>query len=110
MTKFECRLRRNLNNANSNKTVTPSHRERDDNYAEIIARLAPGWRVINCRQKCQWILQRREGHHRGSWRGIKYFRSRRALIDVCGRLNLLSERSRDALLTTLPAKIDKNGL
>ena len=53
-------------------TVATSHRERDDNYRDVIALLAPRWRVICCRDGIQWILQKKEASHAGPWRGVKY--------------------------------------
>ena len=36
-----------------------SHRERDDGYSKVILQLAPRWRIIECRNAEQWIIQKR---------------------------------------------------
>ena len=43
--------------------VATSHRESDDDYRDVIALLAPRWRVICCRDGIQWILQKKEASH-----------------------------------------------
>ncbi|MEK6216192.1 MAG: hypothetical protein N2B03_03120 [Boseongicola sp.] len=37
-----------------------SHREKDEGYHGIVARLNDRWRVITCQDGIQWILQHRE--------------------------------------------------
>ena len=55
-------------------TVIPSHRESDDNYHDVVAQLAPRWRVIVCKDYLQWIIQKRtaEPLHAGIWRGLRH--------------------------------------
>jgi hypothetical protein len=36
-----------------------SLRETADRYSGFIAQLNPDWRVVECRDRVQWILQRR---------------------------------------------------
>ena len=86
-------------------TVADSHRESDDDYRDVIALLAPRWRVICCRDGIQWILQKKEASHAGPWRGVKYFTTKAALIEACGSLNLLSEPNAEAVLYALPERI-----
>ena len=60
-----------------------SRRECDDDYYRIVARLNPGWRVIECQDGVQWILQRLgspKRSRRNDWRGQSYSRTREALI------------------------------
>ena len=61
-----------------------SHRESDDDYARVVARLDDRWRVIVCRDDLQWILQRRDGERAGRarWTGVGYFLTREALLRV----------------------------
>jgi hypothetical protein len=33
--------------------------ETSDGYARLVGQLSPDWRVIECRDRLQWILQRR---------------------------------------------------
>lgn len=86
-------------------TQTYSHRERDDNYRLVIVWLAPRWRVILCKDRAQWIIQKKEASHAGPWRGVSYHTCRSSLIRTCGSLNLLSEPSVTAILAALPDRI-----
>ena len=86
-----------------------SHRESSDNYSHVILRLNSRCRIILCRQGLQWILQRRENLHGGAWRGFRYFRTRKALIEECGRLGLLSNTAAAQLRETLPLNFNKRG-
>ena len=58
------------------------NREESENYRAIIAKLNAGWRVIECREAIQWILQRRAGMRRGEprWDGRCYCRTRQGLM------------------------------
>ena len=51
-----------------------SHRERDDSYSKVIIQLAPRWRIIECRNALQWIIQHRSSKllNRGHWLGVSY--------------------------------------
>ena len=40
--------------------------EKADDYAAIVAKLNADWRFIVCRDRIQWILQRRKGQYAGS--------------------------------------------
>jgi hypothetical protein len=51
---------------------TPSHRERDNNYADIVVQLAPRYRVILCPLGLQWVIQKKECSHSGHWRAEQY--------------------------------------
>ena len=83
----------------------PSHRERDDNYQSVIVQLDPRWRIIECRDAIQWIIQKRsaEPSHSGEWRGDSYVVSRDALIELSVKRGLLSEPSLRAVLEALPS-------
>lgn len=68
-------------------SVTPpatpnSNREEADNYCRIIAVLSSDWRVIECRDGIQWILQRRSGKRHGQprWVSRKFNRNKMALL------------------------------
>ena len=84
--------------------VIPSHRESEDNYHDVVAQLAPRWRVIVCKDYLQWIIQKRtaEPLHRGEWRGQSYVTSRNSLIRLCASLELLSDDTVCATLDALP--------
>ena len=82
-----------------------SHRESDDSYGKVVLQLAPRWRVIECRNAEQWIIQHRSAEplHGGVWRSISYVVSRDKLIALSASLGLLSEPSRRAVLEALPS-------
>jgi hypothetical protein len=84
-----------------------THRERDDNYSKVIVKLAPRWRIIECHNAEQWIIQKRsaEPSHQGVWRGVSYVVSREKLIELSASLGLLSESSKRAVLERLPKSI-----
>jgi hypothetical protein len=82
-----------------------SHRERDDSYGKVILQLARRWRIIECRNAEQWIIQKRSADHldRGKWTGVSYVVSRKKLIALSTGLGLLSELSKRAVLERLPS-------
>ena len=88
-------------------TKTPSHRERDDNYADIVVQLAPRYRIILCQRRLQWIIQEKESSHAGTWRARKYLTSRNGLLKVCGKLGLLFDPCAEAVLHALPQHVSQ---
>jgi len=84
-----------------------AHQESSDQYSYVILRLNNRWRIILCRQVLQWILQRRENLHGGAWRAFRYFRTRKALIEECGRLGLLSDITAAQLKDILPSHFNR---
>ena len=86
-----------------------SHRERDDSYSKVIIQPAPRWRIIECRNALQWIIQHRSAKplNRGYWLGVSYLTSRNKLIEVSTGLNLLSDASMKDVLTGLPETISQ---
>jgi hypothetical protein len=65
------------------KHATLSTRESADDYHKVIARLSDRWRVIECRDGVQWILQyrfRSEKADKAPWVGRSYCRSRNTLL------------------------------
>ena len=82
-----------------------SHRERDDSYTKVILQLAPRWRIIECRNAEQWIIQKRSAEplDRGKWTSISYVVSRDKLIELSTSVGLLSEPSKRAVLEALPS-------
>ena len=87
-----------------------SHRERDDNYSKVIIQLTPRWRIIECRNALQWIIQHRSAKllNRGHWLGVSYLTSRNKLIEVSTGLNLLSDVSIKDVLDSLPETVSKH--
>ena len=89
-----------------------SHRERDDRYTQVILQLAPRWRIIECRNAEQWIIQKRSAEplHQGVWRSVSYVVSRDKLIELSASLGLLSEPSKRAVLEALPSTTREHAL
>jgi hypothetical protein len=79
--------------------------ESDEAYPNI--RLNDRWRVIECRDGIQWIIQfrnRAETVARGSWRGRSYCRTREALIRCCDRYTGALDPAAVAALRALPER------
>ena len=97
------------NNGGVDITECHSHRERDDNYSKVIIQPAPRWRIIECRNALQWIIQHRSAKllNRGYWLGVSYLTSRNKLIEVSTGLNLLSDASMKDVLDSLPETISQ---
>ena len=85
------------------------HKERDDEYREVIVQLTPRWRVIVCKDYLQWIIQKRtaEPLHQGVWRGHSYVTSRSSLIRLSANLELLSDHAVRATLDALPEQFSE---
>jgi hypothetical protein len=81
---------------------TGSHRERDENYADIVVKLAPRHRIILCPQGLQWIFQEQEASHEAPWRAQEYHTSRESLLNACGKRGFLSDPNVEAGLHELP--------
>ena len=99
------------NNDGVDISESHSHRERDDSYSKIIIQLAPRWRIIECRNALQWIIQHRSSKllNRGHWLSVSYHTSRNKLIEVSTRLNLLSDASMKDVLAGLPETFSQRG-
>ena len=88
-------------------TNTPSHRERDDDYAYVVVQLTARYRVILCPRGLQWIIQKKECSRAADWRAEQYLTSRDSLIDVCGKRGLLSDPNVEAVLHALPDHVSQ---
>ena len=68
------------------------HHETADNYGRVVTQPGEGWRVIECKDRLQWILQRRDALRAGQprWAGTRYCQSKAALIRasraLCGQI------------------------
>lgn len=85
-----------------------SHRERDDAYCGTIVQFSPRWRLILCKDKMQWIIQKKESSHQGFWRGKQYLTCKDSVFEACVRLGLLCNESIKAILETLPARANQD--
>src|SRR5437764_13510804 len=86
-----------------------SFAESDDSYPHIVAVLNRGWRVIECRDGIQWILQyrnRAETVARDGWRGRSHCRTRPALIRFCDYHSGRIDPESRAILAALPDWIE----
>ena len=94
-------------NSGGGSPPSPSHRERDDNYAKVIAQLGPRWRIIVCKHGIQWILQKRsvEPPNTGTWAGKSYATTRDGLMAACSGRGLLSEAFARQVLEALPSNV-----
>ena len=82
-----------------------THKETSDFYDCVVTNLEPRWRIIICKNKIQWILQKRtaEPLHKGIWRGRSYVTTKECLIELCATRGLLSDPFARAKLHELPA-------
>jgi hypothetical protein len=57
-------------------------REESENYQAVVVRLNWNWRIIECRDAIQWILQRKAGMRHGEprWDARCYCRTRQGLM------------------------------
>jgi hypothetical protein len=81
-----------------------NNREESQSYRTIVATLNADWRVIECRDGIQWILQRRAGNRHGEprWEGRSYCWNKKNLL---GRVRALvgeSDAIELAILDMLP--------
>lgn len=84
--------------------------ETGDSYYGFVAQLNPDWRVVECRDRIQWILQRRGSpkmSRRDDWRGRSYCRTSDALIRSAREYSGTIDPSAAAILTALPARIEQ---
>jgi hypothetical protein len=84
--------------------------ESDDRYPHV--RLNECWRVIECRDGLQWILQyrnRTETVAGCDWRGRSYCRTRTALIACCDRHCGTIDPGAAFMVAALPWRIGETG-
>jgi hypothetical protein len=87
-----------------------SLQETADGYARVVVMLSPSLRVIECRDGIQWILQRRKkGGAERPWRGVGYFRTRKALRRVCATFNQEFNPGTAHVLDSLPEVFGRPG-
>jgi hypothetical protein len=93
--------------ASTLKPITSgSHQETSDAYSGVVTCLCDHHRVIVCRDRIQWIVQRRKnGGAERPWRGVGYFRTRDALIRACATLCGQIDPVALAILADLPVII-----
>lgn len=85
-----------------------SRMETADDYCGLVAQLNSDWRIVECRDGIQWILQHRGSPKRSrryDWRGRSYCRSSEALMRCTREYAGPSDRTAAAILAELPAWI-----
>jgi hypothetical protein len=82
--------------------------ESSGNYGRVVAVLNGKWRVIECRDGIQWILQSRDSLTAivGVWRGCSYCRTKEALLRVCAAQVGKIDPTAAAVLAALPDWIE----
>ncbi len=83
--------------------------ESSGDYYRIVLMISSKWRIIECRQGLQWIIQKCQGIRYGTtrWENKKYFLSRDGLVTACQRLNLNLDTNTNLVLKELPKYIRK---
>ena len=77
--------------------------ETSDTYGSVVTKLDYTHRVIVCRHGIQWITQRRKaGGADRPWRGLGYYRTRKALIRACATLSERADPGAMSILLALP--------
>lgn len=73
----------------------------------VVALVGTQWRVVECADAIQWIVQKRTGSRHGSarWDCRKYFRTRAALVAFCRPLASASDPGALSVLESLPGRI-----
>ena len=86
--------------------MTPSHRERDESYSQIVTECRDKWRIIRCKRGLQWIIQKRSTGrpNRGVFIGKSFHTTRQSLIEACSRLQLLDDPKILQSLLDLPER------
>jgi hypothetical protein len=86
----------------------PNRNESAEGYSYVVAVLNEKWRVIECRDGLQWILQSRDTLRAlptAVWRGRSYCRSKEALLRVSAAHAGAINPTAAAIVTSLPERI-----
>jgi hypothetical protein len=85
-----------------------NRKESADGYSRVVANLNRKWRVIECRDGIQWILQSRDSLKAtvGVWRGRSYCRTKKALLPVCAGYAGKIDPTAASVLAALPDWIE----
>jgi len=82
--------------------------ESADSYVGLVAQLNGNWRVIECRDRLQWVLQALGSPgkaRRNDWRGRAYCRASQALRR-CARHAAAIDPAAAVILAALPVRIE----
>jgi hypothetical protein len=95
------------------RPIGMSRMESADDYSGLVVHLNPNWRIVECRDRIQWILQRRgspEKARRDDWRGRSYCRTSEALRRCAREHAGVIDPSAVAVLAALPERIGAPGI
>ena len=83
--------------------------EEADDYPFVVAVLNAQWRLIECRDRIQWILQKRGGSNNGKprWRSKKWCRSKVGLMRSLRDERVVPSPAAQAIIGYLPDDIGK---
>lgn len=87
--------------------------ETADDYRGFVAQLNPDWRVVECRDRIQWVLQRRGSPKKSrgdDWRGRSYCRTSQALIRSAREHAGVVSPAAATILGALPTRIEADNL
>lgn len=84
--------------------------ESHDDYPRVVANLNERWRVVECRDRGQWVLQWRSGGpetcRSDTWRGRGYFRTSEALKRAVREQRLSVDHDAERVISALPDWLD----
>jgi hypothetical protein len=86
-----------------------SRMESADDYSGLVIQLNSNWRIVECRDRLQWILQHRgspKKSRRDDWRGRSYCQTSEALRRCTREHAGVIDPSAAAVLAALPERID----
>jgi hypothetical protein len=89
-----------------------SHRESADDYCRVIAVFDHQYRLIDGACGLQWVLQKHDGRARSGaarWTGVRYLRTRTAVIALYRRLCAPGDDAIRQLLERLPDRHSRWG-
>lgn len=85
-------------------TAMLCHREEAANYDRVLIQLDDGWRLIECKDAIQFILQRKSPQTvvGARWRNVRYHRASDTLPEACRHLGITLTSSQVAAISALP--------
>lgn len=85
-----------------------SHRETDHDYAHVLFRFPCGWRLAECRDGIQWLLQKpRSSSPDSAYVTVRFHRRKDALMRSVHALTGTDEAVLVHLLADLPERLDE---
>jgi|GEM_PF-2522194 len=82
---------------------TMSRREKDENYDDVVVMLNDHWRVIRCKDRIQWIVQKASP---SEWKSKSFTRFREGLYSAVRWFKIDASPESLAHLASLPERVD----